>query len=258
MSPINLDRIQDWINQGRIDPSKPITLRELAATRAVHGIKDGIKLLARGATALTTPINIVVSRASQSAIAAVEALGGTVTTRFYTKYAIHRIRQRKTDPYVSLKWDQDAIGKSALAVGMGSDPKERVKGMGFQYRLPDPTSRKDLEYYRDPKNRGYLSHTVKEGESPSLYFKPPQPAHEVQAKRGRRERIRRSRLRLRIGCGDLIHKIELRRMQRTASHGGPIFTLSCLYGCGNGRYKHRCKAEHSDAKYFVAVCSKRT
>jgi len=188
MSPINLDRIQDWINQGRIDPSKPITLRELAATRAVHGIKDGIKLLARGATALTTPINVVVSRASQSAIAAVEALGGTVTTRYYTKYAIHRIRQRKTDPYVSLKWDQDAIGKSALAVGMGSDPKERVKGMGFQYRLPDPTGRKDLEYYRDPKNRGYLSHTVKEGESPSLYFKPPQPAHEVQAKKGQKRK----------------------------------------------------------------------
>jgi large subunit ribosomal protein L15 len=183
MSPVNLDRIQDWINQGRIDPSKPITLRELAATRAVHGIKDGVKLLARGATALTTPINIVVSRASQSAIAAVEALGGTVTTRYYTKYAIHRIRQRKTDPYVSLKWDQDAIGKPALAVGMGSDPKERVKGVGFQYRLPDPTSRKDLEYYRDPKNRGYLSHTVKEGESPSLYFKPLQPVHEVQAKK---------------------------------------------------------------------------
>jgi large subunit ribosomal protein L15 len=174
MSPVNLDRIQSWIDQGRIDPTKPITLRELSATRAIHGIKDGIKLLARGASALTSPINIVVSRASQSAIAAVEALGGTVTTRFYTKHAIRRIKMGKTDPYVSLKWDPDAIGNPALAlpVGMGSDPAARVKGMGFQYRLPDPTSRKDLEYYRDPKHRGYLSHLVKEGEGPSLYFKP--------------------------------------------------------------------------------------
>lgn len=185
MSPINLDRIQDWINQGRLNPSLPITLRELASTRAVHGIKDGIKLLARGATGLTTPINIVVSRASQSAIAAVEALGGTVTTRFYTPYAIRRIRMGKTDPYVSLRWDPEAIGKPALApLGMGSDPRERVKGMGFQYRLPDPTGRKDLEYYRDPKHRGYLSHMVKKDEGPSLYFKPPPPADEIKAKKG--------------------------------------------------------------------------
>lgn len=190
MSPINLDRIQDWINQGRINPALPITLRELAATRAVHGIKDGIKLLARGANALTTPINIVVSRASQSAIAAVEALGGTVTTRFYTDYAIRRIRQGKTDPFVSLRWDPTAIGNSALTpIGMGSDPRERVKGMGFQYRLPDPTGRKELEYYRDPKNRGYLSHTVKEGETPSLYFKVPMAASEIRAKKGQTKKI---------------------------------------------------------------------
>ena len=188
MSPINLDRIQDWINQGRIDPSKPITLRELAATRAVHGIKDGIKLLARGGTALTTPINIVVSRASQSAIAAVEALGGTVTTRFYTKYAIQRIRQGKSDPYVSFRWDQDAIGKPALSVETGSDPKERARGMGFPFRLPDPTGRTDLEYYRDPKNRGYLSHTVKEGEGPSLYFKPPETAQQEQARKAQKKK----------------------------------------------------------------------
>jgi large subunit ribosomal protein L15 len=174
MSPINLDKIQDWINQKRIDPTKPITVKELAATRAVHGIKDGIKLLGRGADVLTSPINIVVSRASASAIAAVEALGGTVTTRFYTKYAIHRIRQGKTAPFVSLKWDPDAMKNPALnKVGMGSDPIERVKGLGFQYRLPDPSSRKDIEYYRDPAKRGYLAHTVGKGETPSLYHRLP-------------------------------------------------------------------------------------
>lgn len=170
MTPVNLDRIQDWINQGRIDPAKPITLKELCATRAIHGIKGGVKLLGRGSTLLTSPINIVVSRASTSAINAIEALGGTVTTRYYTEFAIRRIRQGKIDPYVSMKWEPSAL---PLPVGMGSDPVQRVKGNGFQYRLPDPTSRKDLEYYRDPAKRGYLSHTLKEGESPSLFFKPP-------------------------------------------------------------------------------------
>ena len=41
------------------------------------------------------------------------------------------------------------------------------------HRLAGATSRKDLEYYRDPAHRGYLAHTVKEGESPSLFFRLP-------------------------------------------------------------------------------------
>jgi large subunit ribosomal protein L15 len=188
MSPINLDKIQDWINQKRIDPTEPITVKELTKTRAIHGVKDGIKLLARGANLLTFPINIVVSRASAAAIAAVEALGGTVTTRYYTKYAIHRIKQGKTAPFVSLKWDPEAMKNPALnKVGMGSDPVQRVKGMGFQYRLPDPTSRKDIEYYRDPAKRGYLAHTVGEGETPSLYHRLPRTDVGVKRVQGKKK-----------------------------------------------------------------------
>jgi large subunit ribosomal protein L15 len=48
MSPINLDRIQSWIDQGRLDPSKPITMKELQKSRCIHGVKrHGVKLLAR-------------------------------------------------------------------------------------------------------------------------------------------------------------------------------------------------------------------
>jgi len=48
MSPINLDRIQSWIDQGRLDPKKPITMKELANSRCLHGVKrHGVKLLAR-------------------------------------------------------------------------------------------------------------------------------------------------------------------------------------------------------------------
>ena len=91
MSPINLNRIQEWINAGRLDPTQPITMRELNKSNCLHGVKDGVKLLARGKDELKTPINIVVSRASAEAIAAVEKLGGTVTTRFYTPFAIRKI-----------------------------------------------------------------------------------------------------------------------------------------------------------------------
>lgn len=177
ISPINLDRIQEWINQGRIDPSQPITVRELAKSRCIHGVKDGVKLLARGGqSALTQPINIVVSRASASAIEAVEAAGGSITTRFYTRHAIRRIMKGKTDPYVSLAWqagEEQGDAEALKKIGMGMD-RPRAKGEGFQYRLPDPTSRKDIEYYRDPAHRGYLSYLVKENEGPSLYFHHPE------------------------------------------------------------------------------------
>lgn len=186
MSSINISTIADWIEQKRLDPRRPITLKSLVATRALRGIKDGVKLLADGASKLTVPIKIIVSRASQSAIAAVEAVGGTVITRYYTPQAITQIRKGTMHPYISLRWDPVALEKSGLdprRKRLGMTPEERVTGLGYQYRLPDPSSRKELEYYRDEKNRGYLAHTVKEGESASLYFKPPPTEEEIVAAR---------------------------------------------------------------------------
>ena len=186
MSPVNLDTIQSWIDAGRIDPSQPITLRELAGSRAIHGVKDGVKLLARGSTALTSAIHLVVSRASKSAIQAVEALGGTVVTRYYTPLAIQRITTHKMHPYISLRWDQSQIANPALIVADADTPEMRVKGLGFEYRLPDPTSRKDMEYYRDKANNGYLAHTVAEGANASLYYK-----SEMEIEQGRQAKKER-------------------------------------------------------------------
>lgn len=120
-----------------------------------------------------------------------------MVTRYYTRHAIKRILSGKTDPYVSLAWMQGqsaaatdsssssetpapapasaataTTSTSSLSIGMGAD-KPLSKGQGFQYRLPDPTNRKDIEYYRDPAHRGYLSYLVGEGEGPSLFFEPP-------------------------------------------------------------------------------------
>lgn len=55
-------------------------------------------------------------------------------------------------------------------------------GGGFLQRLPDPTSRKDIQYYRDPAHRGYLSYQVQEGEGPSLFHKPPKQITKAEAK----------------------------------------------------------------------------
>jgi len=166
MSPINLNRIQSWIDQGRLDPTRPITLKELADSRCLHGVKDGVKLLARGKEELKTPINILVSRASAAAIEAIEAVGGRVTTRFYTKPSIKRILKGESEStFTPLAMSVPGESPILAAASATASP--------FAYRLPDPTSRKDIEYYRDSAHRGYLSHLVQEGQGPSLFFKTP-------------------------------------------------------------------------------------
>jgi large subunit ribosomal protein L15 len=169
MSPINLNRIQSWIDQGRLDPTKPITVKELAESRCLHGVKDGVKLLARGKEEMKTPINILVSRASAAAIEAIEAAGGKVTTRYYTKQSIRRLLKGESKSSFTPLASPPNIGQEGspilAATASSASP--------FTYRLPDPTSRKDLEYYRDPAHRGYLSHLVEKGQGPSLFFKTP-------------------------------------------------------------------------------------
>jgi len=92
MSPLNLFQLQLWIDQKRIDPTKPITMKEMLDSRIVHGIKDGVKLLGKGAADFRTPnLTVVVSRASQSAIQAIEALGGTVLCKFYNRLSLRAL-----------------------------------------------------------------------------------------------------------------------------------------------------------------------
>ncbi|KAI1803169.1 ribosomal protein L15 [Daldinia bambusicola] len=164
MSEVNLNKLQEWIDAGRIDATKQITPKELIESNLVGSIKDGIKLLARGADTLRQPIDIVVSRASAAAIEAVEKAGGKIMTRYYTKQALKRLVEGK-----SFHTTQPLPTGPEHVQPVLEDFRQK----GFPYRLPDPTGRWDIEYYRDPAHRGYLSHTLKPGESPSLYFKVP-------------------------------------------------------------------------------------
>lgn len=136
-------------------------------------------------TVLKQPIHLVVSRASASAIAAVEAAGGSVTTRFYTKASIARIMKRETHSFLSTQWAEES-GNAALHAAAGLDfsssagaavagamETKVMSEKGLKYRLPDPTKRRDIEYYRDPAHRGYLSHLLKPLEGPSLFFRSP-------------------------------------------------------------------------------------
>ena len=173
MASVNLDKLQQWIDSGRIDATKQITVKELIQSGIIgKRYKDGIKLLAGSLSGgketlknIKTPIDIVVSRASATAIEAIEATGGKIMTRFYTKEAIKRLVKGQSE-------------HTTVPLPVGAEHVEPVLEKArtthkHMYRLPDPTSRWEIEYYRDPAHRGYLSHTVKPGESPSLYFKVP-------------------------------------------------------------------------------------
>ncbi|CAG8558579.1 5620_t:CDS:2 [Diversispora eburnea] len=108
-----------------IDPTKPITMKELNDTRCVHGIKDGVKLLADGSEHFKTPITIEVARASHEAIKVIEKAGGNVTCRYFNRLALR----------ATLK------------------PEKFWKIPKFA----DPVKARDKEWYSDIKNRGYLA-----------------------------------------------------------------------------------------------------
>ncbi len=73
----NLGKVQQAIESGKLDASQPISGEILVAAGVAQNSRDGVRLLGKGA--LTTKASFVVAGASASAIAAVEALGGTVT-----------------------------------------------------------------------------------------------------------------------------------------------------------------------------------
>jgi large subunit ribosomal protein L15 len=73
---INLGRLQEAIDLGKIDSTKTLTGEALVEAGLIRRIHDGLRLLAKGE--IKTKISLEVSGASKTAIAAVEKVGGTV------------------------------------------------------------------------------------------------------------------------------------------------------------------------------------
>ncbi|EMR09857.1 ribosomal protein L15 [Pneumocystis murina B123] len=124
-SPLNLQRLQIWINNGRIDAKKPITMKHLYDSNIIHGIKSGVKLLANGKEFFNIPIEIEVSKASKEAIKRIESTGGKITCVYY----------------------------NSLGLRAHLHP-EKFKIIPKQAQ---PISRSNIQYYSDKNNRGYLA-----------------------------------------------------------------------------------------------------
>ena len=104
-TPVNLGRLQDFIDAGRLDPSKTLTMKDFVDARLIDPrVKNGVKLLAKlerardefgnfafdeEGNALYVPfrhtVNVEVSRVSREAKEIIESLGGGVTRVHYNK-----------------------------------------------------------------------------------------------------------------------------------------------------------------------------
>ncbi len=83
LAEVNLWRLAQAIEAGKLDAKKAIDANALVAAGVIRRELDGVRLLAKGE--LKTKIDITVYSASASAVKAVEAAGGKVTTTIKVK-----------------------------------------------------------------------------------------------------------------------------------------------------------------------------
>jgi large subunit ribosomal protein L15 len=119
---LNLGKIQAAVDSGRLDGKKPITIEALKEAGLIRRAKDGVRLLGTGE--LKAKLSFEVTGASQSAIKAVEAQGGSVTFKSITgreEPAANRIKAEKRAAKVAARAKAKS-GKSAKA--KGEEPQE--------------------------------------------------------------------------------------------------------------------------------------
>jgi len=97
MVPLNVGTLQDYVDMGRLrvpGPDDPaLTMKDFvdAGITKNNSIQFGMKLLSKGKDRLTTALKIDISRASSTAIQAVESVGGEITTVHYNRLALRAL-----------------------------------------------------------------------------------------------------------------------------------------------------------------------
>jgi large subunit ribosomal protein L15 len=74
---VNLGRIQQALDAGKLDPINPVTVESLVAAGVCSKHRDGVKIL--GVGELKAKLVFHVAGASKSALSAIEKVGGSVT-----------------------------------------------------------------------------------------------------------------------------------------------------------------------------------
>lgn len=127
-----LNTLQTLIDTNRLDTSRPIDLASLCATGLYDFHPDqkqfGLQLTDEGANIFRSKLNIEVQHANELVIATIEKYGGVIRTSYYDPHSLQALRNPK-------KWFE--------------------KGTPIPRRMIPPQDA--IEYYSNPKNRGYLA-----------------------------------------------------------------------------------------------------
>jgi large subunit ribosomal protein L15 len=119
---LNLGRIQKAVDAGLLDGKKPITVAALKEAGLIRREKDGVRLLGQGE--LKDKLAFEITGASQSAIKAVEAKGGTVTLKSITG--------RERPAADRIKAERRAAKRAAKAAPKGGKAKAKAEAEGVQ------------------------------------------------------------------------------------------------------------------------------
>ena len=76
LNEVNLGRIQEAVEAGKLAAGAPVTVETLVAAGVLSKARDGVKILGKGE--LKAKLAFEVAGASKSAVAAIEKLGGSV------------------------------------------------------------------------------------------------------------------------------------------------------------------------------------
>jgi large subunit ribosomal protein L15 len=114
---LNLGKIQAAVDSGRLDGKKPITVEALREAGLIRRAKDGVRLLGTGE--IKGKFAFEVTGASQSAIKAIEAQGGTVTLKSITG--------RERPAADKIKAEKRAAKRAAKAQPKGGKKKAKAE-----------------------------------------------------------------------------------------------------------------------------------
>nr|CAG4635000.1 EOG090X0BG9 [Alona affinis] len=130
--PLTLLQLQTLIDTGRVDITRPLDLVALCNTKLFQILplehQYGFQLTDEGLDNFQAKVNIEIQHASEQVIAAIERNGGVITTAYY-----------------------DPISLLAMIDPM----KFFARGVPIPKRQMPPENA--VEYYTNPKNRGYLA-----------------------------------------------------------------------------------------------------
>jgi len=139
---VNLGRIQQAVDSGRLDGNKTITVAVLKEAGLIRREKDGVRLLGMGE--LKAKLSFEVTGASQSAIKAIEAKGGTVTFKTITG--------REKPAADKLKAERRAAKRAAEAASKGGKGKGKGKAEAEPAEKTDKAKPAKAEAPAKPKS----------------------------------------------------------------------------------------------------------